>query len=102
LVFTAQTNLFGGPPINRSIQRLNDEDQQLSEIPLAQRKLTPDTLDYYLANTEDRNTAICKAYQSGGYTLKQLGYYFTLHYSNVSGMVNHHKSKTPCVKAGGL
>jgi putative transposase len=77
-----------------NMQHLIDEDQELSEIPSAQIKPTPDTLDYYLATSEDRNTAICKAYQSGGYTLKELGDYFTLHYSTVSGIVNHHKSKT--------
>jgi len=77
-----------------NMQRLIDEDQELSEIPSAQRKPIPDTLDNYLASSQDRNTAICKAYQSGGYTLKQLGDYFTLHYSTVSGIVNHHKSKT--------
>jgi hypothetical protein len=77
-----------------NMQRLIDEGQQLSEIPSAQRKPTPDTLDYYLATSEDRNTAICKAYQSGGYTLKQLCDYFTLHCSTVSGIVNHNKSKT--------
>jgi putative transposase len=77
-----------------NMQRLIDEDQELSEVPEAQRKPTPDTLDYYLATCEDRNSAICKAYQSGGYTLKQLGDYFNLHYSTVSGIVNYHKSKT--------
>jgi len=38
--------------------------------------------------------AIIEAYQSGGYTLKQIGGYFKLHYSTVSGIVRHHKSKT--------
>jgi hypothetical protein len=76
------------------MQRLIDEDQELSEIPSAQIKPTADTLDYFLATSQDRNTAICKAYQSGGYTLKELGNYFTLHYSTVSWIVNHHKSKT--------
>jgi hypothetical protein len=68
------------------MQHLIDKDQQLSEIPAAKRKPTPDTLDYYLATSEDRNTAICKAYQSRGYTLKELGDYFTVHYSTVSGI----------------
>jgi len=77
-----------------TLQSLIDEDQALSEIPSAQRKPTPDTLDHYLATSQDRNTAICKAYQSGGYTLKEIGDYFALHYSTVSGIVNDHKSKT--------
>jgi len=37
---------------------------------------------------------IIEAYQSGGYTLKQIGDHFGLHYSTVSGIVRHHKSKT--------
>jgi putative transposase len=78
-----------------NVQRLIDEGQELSEFPSAQRKPVHDTLDNYLASSQDRDTAICKAYQSGGYTLKGLGYYFTLHSSTVSGIVNHHKSKTP-------
>jgi REP element-mobilizing transposase RayT len=77
-----------------SMQRLIDEDKELSEIPSAQRKPTAATLGEYLATSPDRNTAICKAYQSGGYTLKALGDYFTLHYSTVSGIVKNHKSKT--------
>jgi len=51
-------------------------------------------IDNYLASNQNHDTAICKAYQSGGYTLKELGDYFTLHYSTVSGIDNHHKSKT--------
>ena len=77
-----------------NMQRLIDEGHELSEFPSAQRKPVHDTLDNYLASSQDRETAICKAYQSGGYTLKELGDYFTLHYSTVSGIVNHHKSKT--------
>jgi hypothetical protein len=76
------------------MQRLIDAGQKLSEIPAARRNPAPNTLDYNLRTSEDRNTAIYKAYQSGRNTLKQLGDYFTLHYSTVSGIVNHHKSKT--------
>jgi putative transposase len=85
---------FGDQQFIDNMQRFIDEDQELGEIPSAQRKSVPDTLDDYLATSEDRNTAICKAYQSGGYTLKQLGDYFALQYSTVRGIVNHHKSKT--------
>jgi putative transposase len=77
-----------------NMQSLINEGQGLREIPSAQRKSVPGTLDDYLATSEVRNTAICKAYQGGGYTLKQLGDYFTPHYSTVSGIVNNHKSKT--------
>ena len=85
----------GHPSLWSSLRKqISLGDQKLGEVPAAQRKSVQDTLDYYLATSQDRITAICRAYQSGGYTLKQLGDYFTLHYSTVSGIVNHHKSKT--------
>jgi len=37
---------------------------------------------------------MAEAYKSGGYTLKQIGDHFGLHYSTVSGIIRHHKSKT--------
>ena len=33
------------------------------------------------------NDAIIKAYQSGGYTIKEIGGYFKIHYSSVSRVV---------------
>ena len=38
--------------------------------------------------------AIVTAYESGGYTLKELGNYLGLRYSMVSGVKKDHKSKT--------
>ena len=38
--------------------------------------------------------AIVFAYASGGYSLKEVGEYFNLHYSTVSGIIKGHKSKT--------
>jgi putative transposase len=67
------------------MQRLIDEGQGLSEIPADRRNPAPNTLDHDLWTSEDRNKAIYKAYQSRRYTLKQLGDYFTLHYSAVAG-----------------
>ena len=34
------------------------------------------------------------AYLSGGYSLKEVGDYFGLHYSSISGIVRNHKPKT--------
>jgi REP element-mobilizing transposase RayT len=69
-------------------------DKQLDEIPSSQRRPKPKTLSEYSSSSQDRNTAIIKSYQSGGYTLKQIGEYFGLHYSSVSGIIKNHKSKT--------
>ena len=40
------------------------------------------------------NRAIAKAYQSGGYTLREIATYFNLHYSTVSVIARNSKSKT--------
>ena len=71
-----------------------DDERNLSEIPASQRRPVPKTLAYYEQGNTTRNSAIIEAYQSGGYTLKQIGDYFGLHYSTVSGIVRDHKSKT--------
>ena len=85
---------LGNDQFIEEMQALIDEDKEMSEVPSSQRRPIPQNLDYYEASNTDRNSAIKQAYQSGGYTLKQLGDYFGLHYSTVSGIVNQHKSKT--------
>ena len=59
----------------------------LNEIPLKQRTATPLPLEHYKQHAISRNQAIINAYQSGGYTLKEIGSYFGLHYSRVSRIV---------------
>jgi hypothetical protein len=41
----------------------------------------------YAAVYADRDEAIATAYASGGYTLKEIGAYFGLHYARVSRIV---------------
>lgn len=76
------------------IQAYIDSDQELSEIPASQRRPVPKSLGYYEQHYQTRNDAIVEAYRSGGYSLKQIGNHFGLHYSTVSGIVRCHKSKT--------
>ena len=68
-------------------------DRNLSEIPKAQQRPVPKTLDEYSATSDSRNEAIQTAYRSGGYTLKQIGDYFSLHYSTVSRIIHRNKPK---------
>jgi putative transposase len=85
---------LGSPPFVEKMQSLIDGNKELSEIPSSQRRPIPRTLvDYKLSNAS-RNTSICLAYQSGGYTLKAIGEHFDLHYSTVSGILKNHKLKT--------
>ena len=72
---------------------LIDGEKDLSEIPSSQRRGLPKTLDEY-AQQNTRNQAIAAAYASGGYTLKEIGEYFELHYATVSRIVKNAKSKT--------
>ena len=57
------------------------------EIPFKQRSIAPLTLDEYQQQSSSRNEVIIKAYKSGGYTMKQVGEYFKVHYSLVSRIV---------------
>lgn len=63
----------------------------VSEIPFKQRSVAPLTLDEYQKKSATRNEAIIKAYKSGGYTMKQIGEYFKVHYSVVSRIVSASK-----------
>jgi len=70
------------------------EDTDLSEIPRSQRRPKPLELDEYKRCSRSRNDAITKAYASGGYTLKEIGTFFDLHYTRVSRIISMAKDKT--------
>lgn len=85
---------LGSEPFVEEMKSLVDGEKELDEIPSSQRRPTPKTLEAYEAESQNRNEAIIKSYQSGAYTLKEVGDYFELHYSSVSGIIKSHKSKT--------
>ena len=76
------------------MQRKILHDKDLSEIPSSQKRQLAKPLSYYEKQYKDRDTAIIKSYESRGYTLKEIGDYYNLHYSRVSRIVRA-KSKTP-------
>nr|VFK48404.1 MAG: REP element-mobilizing transposase RayT [Candidatus Kentron sp. TC] len=80
-----QIYLGGKEFIERTRRVVKDRD--LSEIPKGQRRDEPMMLKEYTKMAETRNEAIILAYRSGGYTLKQIGNYFGLHYSTVSRII---------------
>ena len=77
-----------------NVQSLIDSNKDLSEIPSPQARPPPKLINEYLRREKNRNQAIARAYQSGGYTLKEIASYFNLHYSTVSVIVRNSKSKT--------
>ena len=62
-------------------------ETNLSEVPSSQKRQVAKPLPHYDEKYKDRDTAISKAYESGGYSLKDIGDYYSLHYSRVSRIV---------------
>jgi hypothetical protein len=56
----------------------------LNEVPSSQKRQVAKPLTCGEKKYKDRNTAISKTYESGGYSLKDIGGYYNLHYSWVS------------------
>ena len=81
---------LGSSDFVETMHALIDGDKELSEIPSSQRRPKPLELQQYDEQSQDRNEAIITAYKSGGYTLKEIGDYFGLHYSTVSGIIKNH------------
>ena len=70
---------------------LVDGDKDLSEIPSSQRRGIVKKIEEYEHEANSRNDAIALAYRSGGYTLKELGEHFGLHYATVSRLLKNTK-----------
>ena len=83
---------LGSDDFIEQMQEKMDELSDLSEIPIAQRRPISKPLIEYEQLSTNRNETIYKAYSSGGYTLKEVGEHFGLHYSTVSGIIKYHKS----------
>lgn len=66
------------------VRRRLPPDKDLSEIPQSLKRPAARPLAYYSDKMRDRDEAIFKAYQSRGYSMKQIGDYFDLHYSRIS------------------
>lgn len=62
-------------------------NEDLSEVPLGQRRAKPKPIEHYVACSNNRDDAITLAYNSGGYGLKEIGKHFGLHYSRVSRII---------------
>jgi REP element-mobilizing transposase RayT len=66
-------------------------NEDLSEVPLGQRRAMPKPIDHYVTCSNSRDEAIALAYESGGYGLKEIGEYFRLHYSRVSRIIGRQR-----------
>jgi len=68
-------------------------DRDLSEVPLVQKRGVARLLREYEILSVSRDEAIAAAYASGGYTMKEIGDHFGLHYSRVSRVVKEQEGK---------
>ncbi len=68
-------------------QKLINKKESLDEIPRLHKRKIPKPFEHYERKYKNQEQAICNAYMSGGYTLKELGVYFQKHYSTISRIV---------------
>ena len=63
------------------------DDKDLSEIPTSQKRPLAKPLTYFSDHIHDRDEAIVAAFETGVYSMKQIGEHFGLHYSRISRIV---------------
>jgi hypothetical protein len=85
---------LGSDKFVERMQKQIGVDRDLSEIPSAQRRPTAKPLSIYEDESSGRDLAILSAYKSGGYSMKEIGDYFGLHYSRVSQIISNSRLKT--------
>ena len=85
---------LGSEKFVEDMQRKISPDISLDESPAAQRRAVPKSLKYYESQYANRNEAIVMAYSGGGYSMKEVGDYFGVHYSRVSRIIGGAKDKT--------
>jgi len=76
------------------MQKMIGLDRDLSEVPITQRRPLPRCLTEYASGASDRDEALRIAYESGGYSMKEIGEHFGIHYSRVSRILAKAKGKT--------
>lgn len=84
---------LGDDTFVEKLQRELEGDQDLSEIPTAQRRPVPKPLSDHEQQAESRDEAIRLAYTSGGYSMKEIGEHFGLHYSRISRILKAGRAK---------
>jgi len=74
--------------VESMLKKVAEDKKGVEDVPLMQHRMLPKTLEEYSEQSNGRNEAIRVAFKSGGYTMKQIGSYFGLHYTSVSRIVN--------------
>ena len=85
---------LGSDDFVEKVQAGMDVGKDLREVPMKQRRPVPKALAHYSAQSEDRDSAIVAAYGSGGYSMREIGDHFGLHYSYVSRIISRARKAT--------
>ncbi|MEF8731221.1 MAG: transposase [Candidatus Accumulibacter meliphilus] len=78
---------LGSDAFVESMRQKVPKDRDLRELPHAKGRAPAQPLAHYARSYPGRDEAIAAAFASGGYTLKDIGDYFGLHYSPISKIV---------------
>jgi hypothetical protein len=62
-----------------------------NDIPALQKRALSIPISDYQDKYKDDNIAIKEAYLSGGYTMKDIGEYFGMHYTTVSRIIKRYE-----------
>jgi len=84
---------LGSEEFITQVRKYLPKDKDLSEITSSQKRPLAKPFDYYQSHYSDRDEAICAAFESGAYSMKEIGEYFSLHYSSISRIVSANKNR---------
>lgn len=70
-----------------------DQNENLRELSMAHKRSLAKSLEAYQSEAPHRNQAMARAYLSGGYTMKEIGEHFGVHYMTVSRAVRKYEAE---------
>ena len=79
--------------VEASMAKLDCQEHLFAELHPLKRRM-PKPLEYYQQQNSTRDKAIVEAYQSGGYTMKEIGKYFGLGESMISRLLKNSRFKS--------
>lgn len=87
---------LGSEQFVKDMQSRIEPARSLDEIPSAQARPPPKSLQYYAGRYPDKREAMALAYLSGHYTLKEVGSHFAVSYATVSRAVKAREAAVNC------
>jgi len=70
-----------------ALQKIRNRAGSLDEVSRVERRQVRKSLKQFRDEYPDRNSAMAAAYLSGAYTMKEIGFFFGVHYMTVSRAV---------------